>query len=147
MDKVIEYLYEDHDIILLSDNDALTPTVFLEQVGLLRYFTQVFARKMEIQENGQLAFEEMPRTDCPLGGYYLCKGQVLMDYIKDKNYQKVSYFGDGGNDYCPATKLTESDNVFPRKDLALDLKIQETAVRAKVCPRNNGIDLLPLLKQ
>ena len=94
-----------------------------------------------------MSFEDIPRTSCPLGGYYLCKGQVLMNYIKDKNYEKVSYFGDGGNDYCPASKLTESDNVFPRKDLALDPKIQETAVRAKVCPWNNGIDLLPLLKQ
>jgi len=132
---------------LLSDNDTLTPSVFLSRYGLLKYFSELFARKMTIAQDGQLSFEDIPRTSCPLGGCYLCKGQVLLDYIKDKNYEKVSYFGDGGNDYCPATKLTESDNVFPRKDLALDLKIQETAVRAKVCPWNNGIDLLPLLKQ
>jgi len=148
MDEVLEYLYEDHDIVLLSDNDTLTPSVFLSRYGLLKYFSKLFARKMTIAQDGQMSFEDIPRTSCPLGGWYLCKGQVLMDYIKDKNYEKVSYFGDGWNDYCPATKLTENDSVFPRKDLALDLKIQEneTAVQAKVHPWNNGIDLLPLLK-
>ena len=90
----------------------------------------------------------MPRTDCPLGGYYLCKGQVLMDYIKDKNYQKVSYFGDGFNDFCPATKLRKNDHVFPRKEFACDRKIQENknAVQAKVQSWENGIDLLVHLK-
>ena len=144
----MNFALQDHDIILLSDNDTLTPTVFLEQVGLLKYFTKIFARKMEIQENGQLSFEEMPETDCPLGGYYLCKGQVLMDYIKDKNYQKVSYFGDGVNDFCPATKLRKNDHVFPRKEFACDLKIQknQNAVQAKVQAWENGIDLLSHLK-
>jgi len=133
---------------LLSDNDTLTPSVFLSRYGLLKYFSELFARKMTIAQDGQMSFEDIPRTSCPLGGWYLCKGQVLLDYIKDKNYEKVSYFGDGWNDYCPATKLTENDSVFPRKDLALDLKIQENenAVQAKVHPWNNGIDLLPLLK-
>merc|ERR1712062_289205 len=109
MDKVLKYLYEDHDIILLSDNDTLTRAVFLSGYGLRKDFSNLFAGKMTIAQDGQLSFEAIPRTPCPLGGYYLCKGQVLLDYIKDKNYEKVSYFGDGGNDYCPATKLTESD--------------------------------------
>ena len=76
------------------------------------------------------------------------KGQVLMDYIKDKNYQKVSYFGDGFNDFCPATKLRKNDHMFPRKEFACDLKIQENqnAVQAKVQSWENGIDLLVHLK-
>ena len=149
MQQVIEYLHQDHDIILLSDNETLTPSVFLARFGLLKYFTHVFARKMEIDQNGQISFEDMPKTDCPLGGLFLCKGQVLMDYIKDKDYENVSYFGDGSNDFCPATRLTENDRVFPRKDLPLDLKIRENGddVQAKVQSWENGIDLLVYLKE
>lgn len=133
---------------MLSDNDTLAPSVFLSRYGLLKYFSEIFARKMTLDEDGQMSFEDTPRTSCPLGGWYLCKGQVLMDYIKDKNYEKVSYFGDGWNDYCPATKLSEHDRVFPRKDFALDLKIQENegTVQAKVQSWDNGVDLLSLLK-
>ena len=70
-----------------------------------------------------------------------------MDYIKDKNYETVSYFGDGKNDFCPTTKLSQNDRAFPRKNFPLDLKLQENEVQAKVQSWNNGIDLLPLLKQ
>merc|ERR1712004_628306 len=55
-DKVLKYLYEDHDIILLSDNDTLTPSVFLSRYGLLKYFSKLFARKMTIAQDGQMSF-------------------------------------------------------------------------------------------
>ena len=89
----------------------------------------------------------MPYITCPYGGYFLCKGQVLVDFIKDKNYQKVSYFGDGGNDFCAATKLTENDAVYPRKGLVLEKNILENVqdVQAKVQSWINGNDLLSYL--
>ena len=146
MEEVIKFLHEDHDIIMLSDNDTLVLKVFLSRVGLLEYFSDTIARNLTLEENGQLVFEDIPKTTCPLGGQFLCKGQVLMDYIKDKNYDTLSYFGDGKNDFCPTTKLSENDRVFPRKNFPLDLKIQENDVQAKVQSWNNGIDLLPLLK-
>lgn len=146
MEEVIKFLHEDHDIIMLSDNDTLVLKVFLSRVGLLEYFSDTIARNLTLEENGQLVFEDIPKTTCPLGGQFLCKGQVLMDYIKDKNYDTLSYFGDGKNDFCPTTKLSENDRVFPRKNFPLDLKIQENDVQAKVKSWNNGIDLLPLLK-
>ena len=146
MEEVIKFLHEDHDIIMLSDNDTLVLKVFLSRVGLLEYFSDTIARNLTLEENGQLVFEDIPKTTCPLGGHFLCKGQVLMDYIKDKNYDTLSYFGDGKNDFCPTTKLSENDRVFPRKNFPLDLKIQENDVQAKVQSWNNGIDLLPLLK-
>ena len=103
---------------------------------------------MEIDENGQMSFQDMPTTNCPLGGKFLCKGQYVLDYIKDKNYEKISYFGNGSNDFCPATKLGKNDHVFPKKGLGLDKKIQENEklVKAKVTPWENGIDILQHLK-
>ena len=147
MEEVIKFLHEDHDIIMLSDNDTLVLKVFLSRVGLLDYFSDIIARNLTLEENGQLVFEDIPKTTCPLGGQFLCKGGVLMDYIKDKKYETVSYFGDGKNDFCPTTKLSQNDRAFPRKNFPLDLKLQENEVQAKVQSWNNGIDLLPLLKQ
>merc|ERR1719445_2359748 len=108
---------------------------FLSRVGLLDYFSDIIARNLTLEENGQLVFEDIPKTTCPLGGQFLCKGGVLMDYIKDKNYETVSYFGDGKNDFCPTTKLSQNDRVFPRKNFPLNLKLQENEVQAKVQSR------------
>merc|ERR1712018_699650 len=147
MDKVVKFLAKDHDIILLSDNDTLNCNVFLTRVGLRKYFTHVFSRKCIIQDDGQILFEPVPKITCPYGGHFLCKGQVVMDFIKDKDYQKVSYFGDGGNDFCPATKLSENDSVFPRKNYDLDRRIQNNGqeIKAKVQTWMDGNDLLSYL--
>ena len=136
--------WQDHDIILLSDNDTLNCNVFLSKVGIKQYFTEVFARKCIIQDDGQILFEPVPYITCPHGGYFLCKGQVVMDFIKGKNYQQVSFFGDGGNDYCAATVLNENDAVYPRKGLVLEKMIQENAqeVQGKVQSWTDGNDLL-----
>lgn len=141
------FFHKDHDIILLSDNDTLRAKAFLSRVGLLKYFTKVISREMTITDAGKLEFEFMERTSCPLGGVFLCKGQELMDFIKGKNYQKVLYFADGDNDYCPVVKLTQNDRVFPRKDFGLDQRIaKEGNVKAQVQSWTSGVDLLSLLK-
>ena len=141
------FFHKDHDIILLSDNDTLRAKAFLSRVGLLKYFTKVISREMTITDAGKLEFEFMERTSCPLGGVFLCKGQELMDFIKGKNYQKVLYFADGDNDYCPVVKLTQNDRVFSRKDFGLDHRIaKEGNVKAQVQSWTSGVDLLSLLK-
>merc|ERR1712029_1255747 len=81
MDKVLKYLYEDHDIILLSDNDTLTPSVFLSRYGLLKYFSDLSARKMTIAQDGQLSFEDIPRTSSHL---------VVGIYARDKYFWIIS---------------------------------------------------------
>ena len=132
---------------MLSDNDTLRAKAFLSRVGLLKYFTKVISRQMTITDSGKLEFEFMERTSCPLGGVFLCKGQELMDFIEGKNYQKVLYFADGDNDYCPVVKLTQNDRAFPRKDFGLDRRIaKEGNVKAKVQSWTSGVDLLSLLK-
>ena len=147
MDQVLEFLFKDHDIILLSDNDTLRAKAFLSSNGLLKYFTKIISREMTITPNGKLEFEFMERTTCPLGGVFLCKGQELMDFIEGKNYQTVSYFADGANDYCPVVKLTKNDRVFPRKDFDLEQRIaKEGNVQAQVRSWTNGVDLLSILK-
>ena len=132
---------------MLSDNDTLRAKAFLSRVGLLKYFAKVISREMTITDSGKLEFEFMERTSCPLGGVFLCKGQELMDFIEGKNYQKVLYFADGDNDYCPVVKLTQNDRAFPRKDFGLDRRIaNEGNVKAKVQSWTSGVDLLSLLK-
>ena len=102
---------------------------------------------MTITDAGKLEFEFMERTSCPLGGVFLCKGQELVDFIEGKNYQRILYFADGDNDYCPVVKLTQNDRVFSRKDFGLDHRIaKEGNVKAQVQSWKSGVDLLSLLK-
>ncbi len=47
--------------------------------------------------------------------------KALTKYISKKGpFEKVYYTGDGGNDVCPALRLTDADIVFVRKNYAMD---------------------------
>ena len=63
------------------------------------------------------------QTECDLSERNLCKGKVMLEYIKKQNYSFVCYAGDGGNDFCPIQKLTQNDLAFVRKGYALEKKI------------------------
>ena len=51
------------------------------------------------------------------------KFEMLLEYMKDKNYSFVCYAGDAGNDFCPIQKLTQNDLAFVRKGYVLEKKI------------------------
>lgn len=55
----------------------------------------------------------------------ICKGQEMDALLKRYNQQgidikKIAYTGDGKNDFCPATRLRETDTFFMRKEKGLD---------------------------
>ncbi len=55
---------------------------------------------------------------CRYGRVYLCKGQALKDYMKERSekdgvaFSRVIYLGDGKNDYCPMADLKATDLVI-----------------------------------
>jgi pyridoxal phosphate phosphatase PHOSPHO2 len=51
----------------------------------------------------------------------ICKGQEL-DAVMQKypTVEKIAYTGDGKNDFCPATRLRNTDAFFMRKEKGLD---------------------------
>lgn len=56
----------------------------------------------------------------------ICKGQELDAVITRYQQQgvcalgKIAYTGDGKNDFCPATRLRNTDTFFMRKEKGLD---------------------------
>ncbi|MEW5308976.1 MAG: hypothetical protein WDW38_000893 [Sanguina aurantia] len=71
-----------------------------------------------------------PHT-CPRCSHNLCKHAALTAHRArhaegtGKDYERVFYVGDGGNDLCPSLGLGSGDVVFPRKGYALEARISK----------------------
>jgi pyridoxal phosphate phosphatase PHOSPHO2 len=50
----------------------------------------------------------------------ICKGKELDDMMQRYKPKKMAYTGDGKNDFCPATRLKESDVFFMRDGRGLE---------------------------
>jgi pyridoxal phosphate phosphatase PHOSPHO2 len=54
----------------------------------------------------------------------ICKGfeldQVIVRYGGIESVKKIAYIGDGKNDFCPATRLRQTDAFFMRQEKGLD---------------------------
>ena len=87
---------------------------------------------------------------CPLCPPNLCKGIVLDRWRRDESCSVVIYVGDGGGDFCPATRMNAADIILCRKEWTLHKKIQkhqdEMGIAAKVVPWSNGNDILAEFK-
>lgn len=93
------------------------------------------------------------KHECNICAKNLCKGKILSEEIlirHNKPYTHknvIIYIGDGGNDFCPSTKLTENDYVFVRqfsesKGLEEKLKIDGHKLKCNILKWKNGADLL-----
>lgn len=65
---------------------------------------------------------------CPVN---LCKGRVVDAMPRSEGVRRV-YVGDGGNDYCPATRMLADDVVFAREGYSLAKKIRKQPITAAV---------------
>ena len=62
-------------------------------------------------------------------------------------YSRICYVGDGGNDYCPALRLSSKDYVFARANYALERRLSYSSeVKANVVVWNSGEIILETLK-
>ena len=43
-------------------------------------------------------------------------------------YDSIVYFGDGGNDFCPAISLSQNDIIMARKNFPLEKKLIQLTV-------------------
>lgn len=149
MEEVIEKLYHDHDIVIISDTHTFNIDIFLEKFGLSDKVSAFYGQPAEISDNGQIILENVPEeyNNCKDGGRNLCKGSAMKHFTRGKNYQQIKYFGDGKNDLCPALMLNEEDMVFPRLNFKLVelLKSGNHQVKAQVQPWNDGADILALI--
>lgn len=112
--------------------DSLTQRYFYFQAyNVGDCVTEIITNPSYIDEQGRIRVERHILANatqhncanpCSLN---ICKGQELDALIKRYNEQghqlnKIAYTGDGKNDFCPATRLRNTDAFFMRKEKGLD---------------------------
>jgi pyridoxal phosphate phosphatase PHOSPHO2 len=143
-------LHHNSKLIIVSDANTFFIETFLS--GLKPSVTPdaMLTNLAEKTEDGNLKLTPYEnQTACNLCPRNLCKGNALLKYISKKGpFERVFYTGDGGNDICPATKLTENDVVFVRKNFAMDKilkhgtwKGQNVIIKAKVVLWENAKEI------
>jgi pyridoxal phosphate phosphatase PHOSPHO2 len=128
-------------LIVISDANTFFIETYLSSLKPPVIPDTLITNKAEKTEEGYLKLTPYEnQNQCPFCPHNLCKGAALTRYILRKGpFSKVYYTGDGGNDICPAVRLTENDVVFVRRNFAMDKIIKhgvwkgkQIHVRAKV---------------
>ncbi|KAJ3227623.1 WD repeat-containing protein 82 [Clydaea vesicula] len=127
--KLLELAKTDNaDIIILSDSNTFYIETILKSNSLESYIKCIVTNPGAFDENGCLIVNRRTTIDnphnCKNCQLNICKGTELLTIIKDCSYEKVFYFGDGKNDYCPSTKLSAADVTFVREGYALEKMLE-----------------------
>jgi pyridoxal phosphate phosphatase PHOSPHO2 len=147
--SLIEYLSSKGlKIMIASDANTFYINEILSYFNILHHFERIYTNFGTIKD-GKLKLARYVPVDsshgcsrCPAN---LCKGIIVNDLKKEFN--KIYYFGDGRNDFCPSLKLSGNDYVFPRlKRPLFDLIRDSTEVKAKTFAWESSEDLLVAVK-
>lgn len=133
MKNVFECLHQKgHDILIISDANTIYIDEISHEKGIKGFITNVITNPAKYNQDGRLEIKRHTTSQdahscsrCPPN---LCKGRELGKYIDSKlplKYDRILYFGDGGNDFCPSSKLSESDVCFPRKGYKFHQMLQD----------------------
>ncbi|XP_057869961.1 thiamine phosphate phosphatase-like protein isoform X2 [Cryptomeria japonica] len=143
------------DLRIVSDANLFFIKTILETHDLLQYFTEIKTNPAFVEKSGRLRicpfhpFTVAPHG-CNLCPPNMCKGAVIDEMrksIEDGFNKRFIYLGDGSGDFCPTLKLTEGDDVLPRKEYPLWKLIEKnpSMVKAKVHGWSNAKDVEDLL--
>ena len=86
---------------------------------------QIIANKAEAVSNTLIKIWNDQKSTCKYCPD-LCKKMCLEEYVKDKQYKKLIYVGDGENDFCPAQVLDKGDYLFIRNKFPLHQMLSKT---------------------
>lgn len=147
-----------HEIIIISDSNIVFIKHWLKKKNLERIVSRIFTNPAWFDDNGMLRVDMYhTQNTCYLSTINLCKGQILMDYIKErcdqgKQFERIVYVGDGKNDLCPILRLSRSDLACPRQDYILSKMLNKLSdnvqsTKATIVPWKNGIELLRKLEE
>lgn len=158
MDKLLTSLHANgHEIIIISDSNSVFIDSWLKSRQLKHVISHIFTNPARYDDDGRLRVDAYhTQHSCRLSTVNLCKGQILMDYIQNKqeqgkNYERIVYIGDGRNDLCPILRLSEADLACPRKDYPLVDRLNKLptsmSMKAKIVLWEDGTDLQRNLEQ
>lgn len=131
---------ESIDCIIISDANSFFINTILEQKGLEKVFTSIFTNPASFSSSGRLCvahYHQHSHEKCPVN---MCKAKILRSYMANQEeqgieYESILYVGDGSNDYCPSSILSEKDFVFPRKGYSLERVISKPENVGEICAK------------
>ena len=145
-----------YDLLLLSGDIDYVVKYVCKYHNILDLFSYIICNKAEIQDDKAERAIYVPRDqfphDCDLCISSQCKGLELEKFLKDKNYEKILFVCDGGNDYCPAKKIMKKgDVVFPRDGHRFLERIKNEDLKNEltcdIVPWKTGDDIINKLKE
>ena len=145
-----------YDLIVLSGDIDYSIKYVLNYHKILDLFSCIICNKAEIQEENAERIMYVPRDqfphNCELCVESQCKGLELEKFLKNKNYEKILFVCDGGNDFCPAKKLMKKgDIVFPREGHRFLERIKfenlENDLKCEIFPWKTGEDIIHKLHE
>lgn len=157
---VLRYVAQLGEVHIVSDANELYIRAFMEHHNIP--VTSIQSNKFTWNDTHYrvLPYHTAPHgcATCPAN---MCKTEIVQRIKLDattRRTTRVVYFGDGGNDYCPAHKVLTNarDIIFARNDLqdapharGLIKRIERnpSSVRAQVICWKQGKDLLELVKK
>jgi pyridoxal phosphate phosphatase PHOSPHO2 len=107
-----------HLQVILSDANTHFIEVITEHHGIASAFACVHTNGGTFSPDGRLVVTPHHTAPAPHGCLLcppnLCKGSVLEALRLQWPEARIIYVGDGGGDYCPATRLAAADLVLAR---------------------------------
>ena len=104
---------------ILSDANSVYISEILAARGISDYFTAVETNPAWFDGDGRLHVRphqgDASAHGCPHCPPNLCKGRVLQRWLDGMGDCNVAYVGDGGGDFCPATRLRAGDVLLARR--------------------------------
>eukprot|EP01080_Neovahlkampfia_damariscottae_P002048 gene2048-1554_t len=159
MVSLIQILKKRYNTIIkiVSDANVLFIKWILEKNEIEDYIDEIISNPCEIVEFEKFQYLNVKHYDmshkceiCPLN---MCKGKIIESFKPEGkenlyDFDSIIYVGDGGNDFCPCTKLRKEDFVFPRKNHKLiekienELKSENSLIQSNIHAWENYNDLL-----
>ncbi|XP_078177043.1 inorganic pyrophosphatase 1-like [Carex rostrata] len=114
------------ELRIVSDANIFFIETILKHHGLMNYFSEINTNSSYVDNEGRLRISPyhdftISSHGCSLGTCppNMCKG-LIIERIKKSMYkegkQRLIYLGDGKGDYCPLLKLSERDQMMPRRN-------------------------------
>lgn len=128
----------DIEVIIVSDSNSVFIDVWLSAFEVSHVIKTVYTNQACFDASGLLNISMyQSQSWCELCPENLCKGTVVTQHLKRRQeegitFSSVVYVGDGKNDFCPSTKLSEMDLVFARKGYYLEKMLERPEERKKV---------------
>ena len=145
-----------YDLLLLSGDIDYVIKYVLQHHNFLDLFSYIICNKALLQDENKERSIYVPRDqfphNCDLCISSQCKGLELEKFLKDKNYDKILFVCDGGNDFCPAKKLMKKgDIVFPRDGhrflKRIEIENLKDELKCEISPWKTGEDIINRLKE